>query len=325
VIIDHLASAGHTYSALALRRSLLHRDRVFAAGGPGQRASATLSVVERAVRIAPNDLRAAVALVDTLDDPLSYGRHARAVARVALAASRADADSAALLLRRARELALARGLSPRQLSLTLLEIAKAQVGRGLVDDGAATFNAIPDREIALAAFGYPYGLRLRIPKADQQRFLASLGTPELRAAAAAGVIGPWIEDGNMSQADFDLAMSVVDSLPRNRWAESAQNLIARASFFRGDTAAARARSLSVLRARDHDWSQWPTYPFGDELVYWVVRSGGTREALAWARALPSPASRAAGLLEIGDALDAVIDMTRSRRFSVPTEACRDEF
>ena len=192
IIIDHLGSTGYRDSALALRRSLLRDDRIFAARGmgwwpnarnpriraellgdvsrvdsvadarvqlpmaeaivdafkalgdsvtadsvatrlrsdpsagrkTGQRATATLSVVERAVQLAPNDFRAAVALVDTLDDPLSYGRRARAFARVALAASRTNADTAALLLRRARELALARGLSTRQLSLTLLEIAR---------------------------------------------------------------------------------------------------------------------------------------------------------------------------------------------------------
>jgi hypothetical protein len=129
----------------------------------------------------------------------------------------------------------------------------------------------------------------------------------------------------MSQADFELAVSVVDSLPRTRSAEGAQNLVIRAAFFRGDTTAARARSLAVLRARDRDWTRWQTYPFGDELIFWVVRSGGLGEAVGWARALPSPASRAAGLLEIGEALDDVAHLDRPDPHHRLLDTCRDEF
>ena len=321
-ILSHLGSA-YADSVPVLRRTLLPRDRDVAT--PGIRATTTPSVIERAVRLAPSDFRAALALVDTLDDPLSYGRHARAIARVVLAAPKASSDTAALVLRRARELAVARGLSPRQSSLTLLEIAEAQIGHGLFDDAAATLNAIPVREIALSAFRYPYGLHLRLSKPDGQRFLAALGDTELRAAAAASVIGPWVEEKDVSQADFDLVISVVDSLPRTRSAEAAQNLVARASFFRGDTAAARDRALSVLHARDREWTRWKTYPFGDELTYWVVRSGGLNDAVAWARALPSPASRAAGLLEIGEALDDVTHLGNPIRHHPLLDTCRDDF
>ena len=293
---------------------------------PRQRADVLPSIVERAERIASTNVREAIAIVDTLDDPFSYGRRARAFVRVVSAASNVNIDTIALLMRRARESALAQRLSPRQLSLTLIEIAEVQLGHALVDDGAVTLNAIPDRAIALSAFRYLGGLQLGLlPKSNGQRLLASLRDADLRAAAATRVIGPWLEDKNLSQADFDWVMSVVDSLPRGRWAESAQVLIARTAFFRGDTAAARDRSLSVLRARDRDWSRWQTYPFGDELIFWVVRGGGLGEALAWARALPSPASRAAGLLEIGDALDAVADIGKAMRINNRLNACRDEF
>lgn len=99
----------------------------------------------------------------------------------------------------------------------------------------------------------------------------------------------------------------------------------RASFFRGDTAAAGNRSLSVLRARDRDWTRWQTYPFGDEPTYWVVRSGGLSEAVAWARGLPSLASRAAGLLEIGEALDEVTHLDKPMRHHPLVNTCRDDF
>jgi len=292
---------------------------------PRRRHDVPLSVVERAARLAPTDLGGAIALVDTLDDPLSYGRRARAYARVLAAAPNAPAGAAAQLMRRAREHALARRLSPRQLTLTLLQITENQIARGIVDDAAATLNEIRDREVALSAFGDAGGMRFKLPKADGQRFLELLRDPELRAAVATRVIGPWIEDRNTPEADLAWATNVADSLLRGRSSEPAQILVARAAFSRGDTAAARHRSVAVLRARDRDWTRWPTHPLGDELLILAVRAGGVGEALAWARSLPSPASQAAALLEIGDALDMVINMGKGKRFKALPDACRDQF
>jgi hypothetical protein len=327
-LADGIVEAFNTPGDSATADSIAARLRSDPTVGRGsrQRASAALSIVERAVQLAPNDFHAALALVDTLDDPFSYGRRARALARVAHAAPRANADTAAVLLRQARELALGRGLSSRQLSLTLLEIAKAQVGRGLADEGAATLRAIPDRAIALAAVSQYGQLKFEFPRANGQRFFAALvGDDELRAAAAARVIDASVANKNAPEADYAWAVGVADSLPRNRWAEPAQNLIARTAFFRGDTAAARDRALSTLRARDRDWTRWQTYLFRDELLFWVVRTGGLGDALAWARALPSTASRAAGLLALGEALDDVTNIGSSTSSSRSMHGCRDDF
>ena len=291
-----------------------------------QPSSATPSIVERAERLAAADFPAAVALVDTLGDPFAYGRRARALVRVTRAAAGTKVDMIAQLLRRARESAVASGLSTRQSSKTLLEIAEAQIGRGLVEDGAATLNAIPDHDLALSVFGHLGGWRFTLSKADGQRFLAGIRDHEVRAAAATRVIGPWLESKDASEADVAWATSVVDALPQVRSAEAAQIMVARNAFFRGDTVAARARLRPVLRARDRDWTRWPTYPFGDDLFFWLARADAAYETLAWVRALPSPASRAAGLLAMGDAVDAVGDLNNlAVRLHNGLQGCRDEF
>ena len=137
------------------------------------------------------------------------------------------------------------------------------------------------------------------------------------------MIEPSVQHRRASDADYAWAVSVADSLPRDRWAEPAQNVVTRAAFFRGDTAAARDRSVSTLRARDRDWTRL-TYPFRDELMFWVMRSGGLGDALVWARTLRSPASRAAALVGIGEAWDEIINWNNPRS-TIPLHACRDEF
>jgi hypothetical protein len=289
------------------------------------RTDVELSIVERADRLAPTDFRAAVALVDTLDDPLAYGRRERALARIAGAARVTDADTVASLLRRARESALAALLSPRQLSLTLLEIVERQLGRALIDDAAATLNAISDRPIALSWFGGFGGSRFELAKSDGERLLSSLRDPEIQAAAGTLVIGAWIASKDVPSADFAWAVSIADQLPRLPSAEAANVLVIRSAFFRGDTTAARNRALSILRGRGNDWTRWPRHYFGgDEILFWLVRSGGIADALTWARGLPSPASRAAGLLELGSAIDLVAGMGRQMYFS-NAPACSEQF
>lgn len=286
----------------AVARSNQPRDVADRAAGKGDFATARRAV-ERLPVVDPSATRASL-----LSD-LAWGSYS--IYR----------DSAAALLRLAREALLASQAGSMRFDDLAARIADRQFWIGDDEEGLASLNLIRDPEAANGAIYHWGGSTASSMTADRLRAYADrVRDPRVRDAVLLRVITGYLAVRGAAPSQLDRARHLADSIASPSLAIKGRTAVASSFIQRGDSVRGRAELLSLLAD-----ASLPESDAKGSVVGPLARYGALPEALAWARS-GDAAQRSRRLVGLADALRSYLDQGRGVvSFSNGPDSCRDVF
>ncbi|HET9011520.1 MAG TPA: hypothetical protein VFN38_06865, partial [Gemmatimonadaceae bacterium] len=261
-----------------------------------------------------------------LNDRLA--RRAGLLAEMAWGSYMGHGDTARTYLREARAALLAAPRDSAVFDERALRIASHQFWLGDNDEGVRTLDLVrnPDEaSYVVSQWGTSTmsGLTARKLRAYADR----VRSRKMRDLVLLHAVTPYLVARSASDSDAAWGLALADSIGTPVFRREAQRAVANHALERRDSTDARRRIVALLRdpladaaLRDGDLRR--------SLVADLVRAGGWRDALDWARLPSAPAVRARRLLGVAAILQQQLDQRSGNHMLVISNGpdwCRDEF
>jgi hypothetical protein len=236
-------------------------------------------------------------------------------------------DSSRLYLREARRALLAAPHDSATLDEKASYIAARQFQLGDNEEGVITLDLVRDPRSATSVVRQWGGSTFSHLDARKLRGYADrFHNPVVRDMVLEHVIDPYLTSRTASPADVAWARALADSIATPDIRRDAYRALARRTLADGDSAGARRQLLALLAQPGLD-AEEEMNGYGRGLPGDLVRAGGWREAIGWARSSPAPAKRARRLLGIAAQLQRDLEQQEQRPqyLSNGPDWCVDEF
>ena len=229
-------------------------------------------------------------------------RHARRAALYSemaqIAAYETNRDTARAYLREARAALLTVPRDAATMDEVAARIAERQLSIGDGEDGLRTLDLIRDRRSAAFALSQGIGSTMSGFTARKlRRYAEQARRPVVRDLVLAEVVSRYLVGRVVSDSDAAWGRALAESIATPVYRREALRAIAAEALRRGDSTNARLRTLALV--------QDPTFaagvrsePVDRGLIGDLVRAGGWREAIDWARAPSESTERARRLLGV---------------------------